>query len=82
VLYYSNLARDILTKFKVLVTVAELNDKIIELSLNDKSFSDFEDGLQYYSALEKEADIIINRNLKDFKNSKIPVITAQTFLTQ
>lgn len=81
-LYYSNLARDILTKFKVLVTVAELNDKIIELSLNDKSFSDFEDGLQYYSALEKEADIIINRNLKDFKNSKIPVITAQTFLTQ
>lgn len=75
-------AREILTKFKVLVTVADLNDKIIELSLNDKSFSDFEDGLQYYSALEYEADIIITRNLKDFKSSKIPVITAQSYLTQ
>lgn len=75
-------AREILTKFKVLVTVADLNDKIIELSLNDKSFSDFEDGLQYYSALEYEAGIIITRNLKDFKSSRIPVMTAQFYLAQ
>ncbi|MDX2279924.1 MAG: PIN domain-containing protein [Saprospiraceae bacterium] len=78
----SMVARDILTKFKVLVTVVELNDKIIELSLNDKTFSDFEDGLQYYSAIENEADMIITRNFKDFKSSKIPVITAQTYLTE
>ncbi len=78
----STLAREILTKFKVLVVVVELNDKIVELSLNDKSFSDFEDGLQHYSALENEADIIITRSLKDFKNSKIPVMTAQAYLTQ
>ena len=62
--------------------VKELNDKIIELSLNDKSFSDFEDGLQYYSAIENDADMIITRNFKDFKSSKIPVITAQTYLTE
>ncbi len=78
----STTAREILTKFKVLVTVAELNDKIIELALNDKSFSDFEDGLQYYTAMENEADIIITRNLKDFKTSTLPVITAQTYLTK
>lgn len=76
------IARDILTRFKVLVTVADLNDKIIELSLGDKTFPDFEDGLQYYAALENEADLFITRNLKDFKSSKIPVITAQTYLTQ
>ena len=78
----STTAREILTKFKVLVTVAALDDKIIELALNDKSFSDFEDGLQYYTAMENEADIIITRNLKDFKNSTLPVITAQTYLTK
>ena len=78
----STTAREILTKFKVLVTVAALNDKIIELALNDKSFSDFEDGLQYYTAMENEADIIITRNLKDFKNSTLPVITAQTYLSK
>ena len=78
----STTAREVLTKFKVLVTVAALNDKIIELALNDKSFSDFEDGLQYYMAMENEADIIITRNLKDFKNSILPVITAQTYLSK
>lgn len=75
-------AREILTKFKVLARVADLNDKIIELSLNDKSFSDFEDGLQYYYALEYETDIIITHNLKDLKSSKIPVMTAQSYLAQ
>lgn len=78
----SVLAREILSKFKVLVTVTDLNDKIIELSLNDKSFVDFEDGLQYYSALENKASIIITRNLKDFKSSKIPVMTAQGYLAK
>lgn len=78
----STTAREVLTKFKVLVTVAALNDKVIELALNDKSFSDFEDGLQYYMAMENEADIIITRNLKDFKNSILPVITAQTYLSK
>ena len=72
-------ARVILIKFKILVVVLELNDKIIELSLNDESFKDFEDGLQYYTALENEADILITRNLKDFKSSKIPVMTVSQY---
>ena len=76
------LAREILTKFKVLVIVGALTDKIVELSLNDKSFKDFEDGLQYYTALEHQADIIITRNLKDFKTSKIPVMTADSYLSE
>ena len=73
-------ARDILTKFKILVIVADLNDKIVDLALSDKAFSDFEDGLQYYAAIENEAKIIITRNLKDFKASALPVMTAQSFL--
>lgn len=73
-------ARMILIRFKILVVVLDLNDKIIELSLNDDSFSDFEDALQYYTALESEADILITRNLKDYKRSKIPVMTASQYL--
>jgi len=73
-------ARVILLKFKILVVVLELNDKIIELSLNDDEFNDFEDGLQYYTAVENQSDIIITRNLKDFKRSKIPVMTAGQYL--
>ena len=73
-------AREILRKFKVLVVVLSLDDKITELALSDDNFPDFEDGLQYYSAIENQIDVIITRNKKDFKNSKIPVLTAKEFL--
>jgi predicted nucleic acid-binding protein len=73
-------ARLILRKLKLLVKVISLDDKIIGLSLNDIDFKDYEDALQYYSALENGDDIIITRNLKDFLKSKIPVLTAEQFL--
>ncbi|WP_373056985.1 type II toxin-antitoxin system VapC family toxin [Zunongwangia sp. H14] len=77
-----NEARLILRRFKVLVEVLPLNDKIIELALNDEDFPDFEDAMQYYTALEFQHQIIISRNLKDFKNSKIPVLSAKEFLAK
>ncbi len=73
-------AREILRKFKVLVEILSLDDKTIELALSDDEFFDFEDGLQYYSAIENGVDIILTRNKKDFKNSKIPVLTAKEYL--
>lgn len=73
-------AREILRKFKVLVKVLSLNDKIIELALADSNFPDFEDGLQYYTAIENKQKIIITRNLKDFKKSKIPYMSAEEYL--
>lgn len=75
-------AREILRKFKVLVELLSLDDKITELALSDDSFQDFEDELQYYSAIENQIDVIITRNKKHFKNSKIPVLTAKEFLAQ
>lgn len=75
-------AKAILRKFKVLVEVLSLDDKITELALSDDNFPDFEDGLQYYSAIENQIDIIITRNKKDFKKSKIPVLTAKEFLAR
>lgn len=75
-------AREILRKFKVLVELLSLDDKITELALSDESFPDFEDGLQYYSAIENDVDIIITRNKKDFKNSRLPVLTAKEYLAR
>jgi len=73
-------AREILRRFRVLIKVLQLNDKLIDLVLNDNNFKDFEDGLQYYTAIENDQDIIITRDLKDFKESKIPVMTADEYL--
>ena len=75
-------AREILRKFKVLVELLSLDDKITELALSDDNFPDFKYGLQYYSAIENQIEIIITRNKKDFKNSKIPVLTAREFLAR
>jgi predicted nucleic acid-binding protein len=72
--------KSILRKFKLLVDVLALDDKIINLALNDTDFKDFEDSLQYFSAIENDQDIIITRNLKDFKKSIMPVLTAAQFL--
>jgi len=72
-------AKKYLSKFKVLVTVFPLEDKAIELALAS-DFADFEDGLQYFIAMDNEADIIITRNTKDFKSSRIPVMTAGEYL--
>ncbi len=71
-------ARKILIKFKVLVEVAKLDDKIIELALAS-DFTDFEDAIQYYTAVENGVDVIITRNLRDFKTSKLPVLTAKEY---
>ena len=75
-------ARSIIGKFKVLIESYPLNDKIIELALNDFNFKDFEDGIQYYTALESKANLIITRNLKDFKHSKLPVMNPKEFLSK
>ena len=50
------------------------------LDTNVSQFKDFEDAMQYYSALKAKADIIITRNGKDFTASQIPVMTATEYL--
>ena len=53
--------------------------EILQALRND--FKDFEDSVQYSSALTvKDLDAIITRNLKDYKNSKIAVMTPLNFL--
>jgi len=73
-------AKDILRRFKVLVSIIPLTDKIIDLALNDNNFSDFEEGLQYYSALGANCKIIISRDKKGFKSAKLPIMSAEEFL--
>lgn len=76
----SSKAKSILRKLRLVLNTLPLDDKIIGLALNDESFSDFEDGLQYFTALEYGQEMIITRNLKDFKPSSLPVMTARQYI--
>ena len=71
--------RNLLSNFRRLSRVATTNECTVDDSLASQ-FTDFEDAMQYYTALKAKADIIITRNGKDFANSKIPVMTAAEFL--
>jgi len=73
-------AKLILRKLKLIVQVLSLDEKIVGLSLNDNDFKDYEDALQYFTALENGVDAIITRNLKNFQKAKLPVMTASQFL--
>lgn len=72
-------ARRILNKFKVLVNVLSVDEKIIDLSLNSE-FKDFEDAIQYYTAVENNVSTLITRNLKDYKHANMSIMTAEDFL--
>ena len=65
----SKIVKEKLRKFKIISETSDLTDKIIEKGLSS-SFSDFEDTLQYHCALKADCNILITRNVKDFKEFK------------
>lgn len=73
-----SLVYELIEKICRLFTVVENNKEQIlnTISLRPK---DFEDGLQYQSAIDCGCDCIITRNENDFKFSNIPVMTALEF---
>lgn len=72
-------ARKILIAFKVLVEVLSVTDKIVDLALAS-SFKNFEDAIQYYTAIEHDCKTILTRNLGDYQASQITVLTAESFV--
>lgn len=76
----SSKTKSIIRKLKLILEILPLDDKVVGLALNDDTFTDFEDGLQYFTAIENQQEVIISRNLKDFKNSIIPTMTAKQFI--
>ncbi len=75
----SNVVKEKLRKFKVISVVADLTDKVIDKGLSS-NFPDFEDALQYHCAITMDCNILITRNVKDFKGAVIPVLTPLEYL--
>jgi len=68
-------------KFRVISKTADLTNKIIDKALTS-DFTDFEDAMQYFSAIEKDCNLLISRNVKDFKMADIPVLTPDEYLSK
>ncbi len=72
-------ALEAIHKIRSLVQILPFTDNEVEASINS-SFSDFEDGIQYFIALHHKIPHLITRNIEDFKKANIIISSAQDFL--
>lgn len=73
----------VIEKLKLLVSITGVlvTDKDVIVQALNSEFNDFEDALQNYSAeSDKEIDLILTRNTKDFKNSLLAVMTPDSYI--
>ncbi|MBK8944688.1 MAG: PIN domain-containing protein [Ignavibacteriae bacterium] len=68
-----------LRKLKTLIDILPVDEKVIDQALNSE-FNDFEDAIQYFTAVNNGINLLITRNKVDYKKSKISVATAEEFL--
>lgn len=64
---------------KLLITALDKNT--VEQALENKRVTDFEDGLQYYSAIASKCQYIVTEDKSDFHFSEIPVLNSEAFIT-
>lgn len=70
-----------LKQLSEIVRIAPTTQAEIDRAFNSEN-PDFEDALQYFSAVAVEADVIITRNPKHFKHIAIPVMNAEQYLQE
>ncbi|MDN3585314.1 PIN domain-containing protein [Pedobacter aquatilis] len=61
------------------VKIAENSSKGVADILTNKKIHDFEDGLEYYAAQQKDCKCIITENIEDFYFLDIEVLNCQDF---
>ncbi len=73
--------KNVLKDLRIIVDVVEMDHEVIDSSLKSK-FNDIEDAMQYYCAKKCNADVIVTRNIKDFSESEINVLSPNAFLAE
>lgn len=73
---------DKLKQLLMILDVVNMNGDVVRSALNS-DFSDFEDALQNVAATRSnQINVIVTRNIKDYRNSKLGVLTPENYLKQ
>lgn len=72
-------AKKALRKLRVLLHIIDSSEAVFDKALNS-DFADFEDAVQYYTSQENGINILLTRNLRDYKNASLIVQTPEAFL--
>jgi predicted nucleic acid-binding protein len=65
---------------KLLITTVGKNEVLS--ALDNKQVNDFEDGIEYYAAINNKCEVIITEDTSDFYFADIKVAKAQDFLRE
>ena len=75
---YQNV-KDSLLAISAFVEVLDLqSSSVVEMLSSD--WKDYEDAVQNHTAICANSDCIVTRNVKDFKDSSLPIYTVDEFL--
>jgi predicted nucleic acid-binding protein len=72
-------------KIEVLNTKLKMtcvDQAVVDLAIKNPQVIDFEDGLEYFSALNSSCEVIITEDQNGFFFSNIPVFTCKQFLQE
>ena len=64
------------------IKITKTDEITVKRTITNKNINDFEDGLEYYSALDAGCKVIITEDLGDFDFSGIEVIDCNNFLNK
>ena len=70
---------ELIQTFRPIFSIVPLGADVVDRAISMKA-NDFEDALQYFSAVQAGADCLITRNIKDFGFAKMEVLDSSTFL--
>lgn len=69
----------LISRSRTLITILPVTGKVIDRAIAS-GFSDFEDAVQYHTAIEENISVLITRNIKDYKLAQIQVVTPEAYL--
>ena len=72
-------AASMMTLLRDTFTAVPLDEQVLNQAI-DAKFSDFEDAIQYYSALRADAECLLTRNVNHFPDSGLRVLSPDEFL--
>lgn len=61
------------------IKIAATDKNTVIQSLRNPAINDFEDGIEYYSAVDTKCDCIVTEDIGDFYFSKIEVLGSEAF---
>ncbi len=73
-------AGKLIQTLRLVVSIAGIDQVIVDRTLSSE-FKDFEDGLQYFAAVQAGCGVLLTRNIKDYESSLIAVMTAEEWLS-